>query len=217
MEKVEKKINGFLGAAMGTMVVMTLLGLVFVLAPGFMLSILRWGITILLLGAGITMIARDMQTGRMFSLFSTSLLGVFLVIMGIIIAIYPETLNVVTIVIGAYMILNSFMQLSVASKIKGSSAYNAALITNLIGLICGIIMIVRPGDSNEAIITIAGIVLMIYGISGLIDTFILKTKIDHVKETVKEAKKETKKLVEDIKEAEVVEEPEKDDSKENKK
>jgi uncharacterized membrane protein HdeD (DUF308 family) len=206
MEKVEKKINGFLGAAMGSMLVMTVLGLVFVLAPGFMLSILHWGITVLLLAIGIAMIARDTQTGRMFSLFSTSLLGMVLVLAGIIIAIYPETLNIFTIAFGAYMILNSFMQLSVASRIKGSSAYTAALVTNLIGLVCGIIMIVRPGDSNEAIITIAGIVLMVYGISGLIDTFILKTKIAAVKDTVKEAKKEVKHLVDDIEEAEIVDE-----------
>ena len=206
MEKVEKKINSFLGAAMGSMVAMIALGLLFALAPGLMLNILHWGITILLLGAGVAMIARDMQSGKMFSLFSTSILGVFLVLMGIIIAIYPETLNIVTIAFGVYMILNSFMQLSVASKIKGTNAYTAALVTNLIGLVCGVIMIVRPGDSNEAILTIAGIILIIYGVSGLTDTFILKSKIDNVKEHVKDAKKETKHIVDNIKEAEVVEE-----------
>ena len=207
MEQIEKKINGFLGAAMGSMAAMILLGLAFVLVPGFMIGIMRWGIAVILILAGAALIARDMQSGRIFSIFSTSLMGVFLVLMGIIVAIYPETLNIITIAFGVYMILNSFMQISLASRIRGAgNAYNVALVTNLIGLICGVIMIVRPGDSNEAIVTIAGILLIVYGISGLIDTFILKSKIDNVKKTVKETKKTAKRLVEDIKEAEIVDE-----------
>ncbi len=216
MDKIEKKINSFLGAAMGSMAMMILLGLVFALAPGFMISIMRWGIAIVLLLSGAAMIARDMQSGKIFSIFSTSLMGVFLVLMGIIVAIYPETLNIITIAFGVYMILSSFMQISLASRIRGTgNAYNVALITNLIGLICGVIMIVRPGDSNEAIVTIAGILLIIYGISGLIDTFILKSKIDQVKKTVKEVKKDAKRIVEDIEEAEIVDEKKskKDDKK----
>lgn len=205
MEKIEKKINGFLRAALGSMIAMILIGLVFILMPGFTLAVMQWGIAILLLGAGIAMIARDMYDGGFFSFFSTSLAGIFFVLMGIIIAIYPETLNIITIAFGVYMILNSFMQISLAARIRGSSAYTVALISNLIGLICGVIMIVRPGDSNEAIITIAGILLMVYGISGLIDTFILKSKIDTVKKNVKTAKKAAKNLIEDAKEAEVVE------------
>ena len=208
MEAIEKKINGFLGAAIGTTLIMTLLGLVFFLFPGTMLAIMQTAISILLIAIGVFMIARDMQTGRVFSLFSTSLLGIFLVIMGIIIAIYPQTLNIITIAFGVYMILNSVMQLNLASQIRGSTAYNVALFSNIIGLICGVIMIVHPGDTNEAIVMIAGVVLMIYGISGLVDTFILKSKIDTVKKTVKETVKETKKsakhLLEDAKEAEVV-------------
>lgn len=216
MDKIEKKINGFLGAAMGSMAMMILLGLAFALVPGFMISIMRWGIAIVLLLSGAAMIVRDMQSGRIFSLFSTSLMGVFLVLMGIIVAIYPETLNIITIAFGVYMILSSFMQISLAGRIRSTgNAYTVALITNLIGLICGVIMIVRPGDSNEAIVTIAGILLIIYGVSGLIDTFILKSKIDQVKKAVKEVKKDAKRIVDDIEEAEVVDEKKskKDDKK----
>lgn len=207
MEKIEKKINGFLGAAMGSMVAMILLGLAFALAPGFMLGIMRWGVAVILLLSGMALIYRDMQSGKIFSIFSTSLMGVFLVLMGLIVAIYPETLNIITIAFGVYMIMNSFMQISLASRIRGAgNAYNVALVTNLIGLVCGVIMIVRPGDSNEAIVTIAGILLMVYGISGLVDTCILKSKIDSVKKSAKEVKKDAKRLVDDIKEAEIVDE-----------
>ena len=209
MEVVEKKIKGFLGAAAGTMCLMIVLGLVFALAPAFILSVLHWGITIILLVAGVSMIMADMKTGRFFSIFSTSLMGIFLILMGVIVAVHPETLNIVTIAFGVYMILNSFMSLSVAANIKGTSAYMWALLTNIIGLICGVIMIVHPGDSNEAIISVAGIVLIIYGISGLIDTFILRSRINEVKKNVKTAKKTVNKLLEDAKEGEVVEEKKK--------
>lgn len=215
MEKIEQKINGFLRAAIASMVGMIALGVVFALAPAFMLSVMQWGIAILLIAGGVAMIARDMNSGGFFSLFSTSLLGIFLVLMGIIIALYPQTLNIVTIAFGVYMILNSFMQISLAARIRGTTAYTAALISNLIGLVCGVIMIVRPGDSNEAIIMIAGILLIVYGVSGLVDTFILKTKIDTVKKNVKNAQKQAKNLIEDAKEAEVVD-PQ-DDKKSKKK
>ena len=218
MEKIEKKINGFLGAAMGSMAVMIVIGLAFLLAPGLMLSMLRWGIAVISIVAGIAMITRDMSTGRVFSLFSTSLVGIFFILIGIIIAIHPETINIVTIAFGVYMILSSVMHLSLASRIKGTKAYNTALTTNIIGLVCGIIMIIHPGTSNEVVIMIAGTLLIIYGISGLVDTFILKSKIDNVKENVKKATKEAKTLLEDVKEAEIVEEKgEKEDSKKHKK
>lgn len=206
MEKIEKKINGFLGAAMGSMAVMIIIGLAFLLAPGLMLSMLRWGLAVILMVAGIAMITRDMSTGRVFSLFSTSLVGIFFILMGIIIAIHPETINIVTIAFGVYMILSSVMHLSLASKIKGTKAYNTALTTNIIGLVCGIIMIIHPGTSNEVVIMIAGALLIVYGISGLVDTFILKSKIDSVKENVKKATKDTKTLLNDVKEAEIVDE-----------
>lgn len=214
MEKIEKKINGFLRAAFASMAGMIGLGIVFVLAPAFVLSVMQWGIAVLLIAGGVAMIARDMQNGGFFSLFSTSLLGIFLVLMGIIVALYPETLNIITIAFGVYMILNSFMQISLAAKISGTTAYTAALISNLIGLICGVIMIVRPGDSNEAVITIAGILLVVYGVSGLVDTFILKSKIDTVKKNVKDVKKEAKALIDKAEEAEIVEEK---DTKKSKK
>ena len=218
MEAIEKKINGFLGAAIGTTLIMTALGAFFFLFPGTMLAMMRTLISIILIATGIFMIARDMQTGKVFSLFSTSLMGIFLIIMGIIIAIYPQTLYIVTIAFGIYMILNSVMQLNLASQIRGTTAYNVALVSNIIGLICGVIMIVHPGESDEVIVMIAGAVLMVYGISGLIDTFILKSKIDNVKRNVKEgvktAKKAANKLIEDAEEAEIVE---KDDKKDDKK
>ncbi len=206
MEKIGKKVSGLLRVATGSMVIMVVLGLIFALAPGFTLSVLHWGITVILLLSGVMMVVRDMNSKGTLSLFSTSVMGIFLILMGIIIAIYPETLNIVTIAFGVYMILNSFIQLSVAARIKGTNAYTAALITNIIGLVCGIIMMVRPGDSNEVIIMIAGIVLMVYGISGLVDVFILRSKIEDFKNDVKKAKKEVKELVEDAKEAEIVEE-----------
>ncbi len=215
MEKIEKKINGFLGAAMGSMAVMIIIGLAFLLAPGLMLSMLRWGLAVILMVAGIAMITRDMSTGRVFSLFSTSLVGIFFILMGIIIAIHPETINIVTIAFGVYMILSSVMHLSLASRIKGTKAYNTALTTNIIGLVCGIIMIIHPGTSNEVVIMIAGALLIVYGISGLVDTFILKSKIDNVKENVKKATKDTKTLLNDVKEAEIVDK--KDDEEDLKK
>lgn len=218
MEKIEKKINGFLGAAMGSMAVMIIIGLAFLLAPGLMLSMLRWGLAVILMVAGIAMITRDMSTGRVFSLFSTSLVGIFFILMGIIIAIHPETINIVTIAFGVYMILSSVMHLSLASRIKGTKAYNTALTTNIIGLVCGIIMIIHPGTSNEVVIMIAGALLIVYGISGLVDTFILKSKIDNVKENVKKATKDTKTLLNDVKEAEIVDKKDnEEDSKKHKK
>ena len=218
MEAIEKKINGFLGAAIGTTLFMTALGAFFFLFPGTMLSMMRTLISITLIAAGIFMIYRDMQSGKIFSIFSTSLMGIFFVIMGIIIALYPQTLYIVTIAFGIYMILNSVVQLNIASQIRGTTAYSVALVSNIIGLICGVIMIIHPGESDEVIVMIAGAVLMVYGISGLIDTFILKSKIDrvkkNVKETVKTAKKAADKLIEDAEAAEVVE---KDDKKSDKK
>ena len=72
-------------------------------------------------------------------------------------------------------------------------------------LICGVLMIIHPGETEEAMVMIIGVVLMVYGVSGLIDTFILRSKIKDVSDNFKSAKKKAKTLLEDAKEAEVVE------------
>ncbi len=209
MENIEKKLNGFLGAAVSTAFVMTILGLIFVLFPGLMLSIMQAAISIVLISLGIFMIARDMNKGAVFNIFSTSLLGIFFVILGLIVALYyQQALSIITIAVGVYMILNSVMHLNIANQIRGTKAYNVTLLSNIIGVICGVLMIVHPGETNEAIVMIVGFILMVYGVSGLVDTFILKKKIDAVKDTVKKAAKETKKaaksLIDEAKEAEIV-------------
>lgn len=204
MEVIEKKIKSFMCAAAGSMIAMIVLGLIFALAPGFTLSVLHWGIALLCIIAGIIMIADDAENGLAFSIFSTSILGIFLVLMGIIIAIYPQTINIVTIAFGVYMIISSIMQLRIAENIKGTSAYVGAVITNVICLLCGIIMIIHPGESNEVIIMIAGISMMVYGVAGLIDAAILKSRVNDIKKNVKKVKKEVDKLADSAEEGEVV-------------
>ena len=201
MEKIEKKINGFIGMTISATVIMILLGITFFIIPGTIINILRWLAVAIMVASGFGAIVRGVS--RDSSLEIISGIGFFLI--GVLVAMHPETVNIVMIILGAYMIITSISSLFLTKNIRSGSIYVLSVIYSLIGLIGGIIMFVHPGESTEVAMQIAGVVLMIYGISGLIDAITIKVRIDEVKDSFKQAKKTVKSLVDDAEEAEVVE------------
>ena len=209
MEKIEQKINGYIRALMGGTGMLILLGVVFFVFPGFILSILRWGMAVILFLIGAGVIARAMSRGRS----TGTVTGIIFVLLGLLIATHPETLNIVMIVLGLYMIITSVSSLVFMQNVKNPTIHTLSIVSSVIGLVCGVIMFVHPGESTEAMLQIAGIILCVYGVSGLIEMITVKVKFDDVMTGFKTAKKTANKMLEDAKEAEIVEKKSKKKSK----
>ncbi|MBQ2638725.1 MAG: DUF308 domain-containing protein [Candidatus Saccharibacteria bacterium] len=200
MEKIERKINGFIGMTIASTLILTALGLIFFIFPGAILNVLRWIMVAILVTTGFGMILRSASRNGSAGI----VVGIIFFMLGLLIAMHPETLNIVMIILGLYMIITSVSSLLFMQNMRNTTVYTMTIISNIIGLICGVILFVHPGESTEMIMQIAGVLMMIYGISGLIEAMTIKARVDDVKENFKSAKKSAKSLLDNAKEAKIV-------------
>lgn len=195
MQNLQKKISSYITTGICYSVLMIVLGLVLLIFPGVSLDIIRWSLAIILIIAGMGMVINDLRRQTVFSMFSGSLLGVFLLVMGIIIVIHPDVLAIVPIILGAWMIVSSFFTLRLTSTIKntGDGGFWISFITSMISIICGFILIFHPMSGAVALTSVLGAVIIVYAIAGLIDLIVFRRNLDEVARGLKN----TLKVVED--------------------
>lgn len=203
MQNLTNKINSFLNAAISTTVLMICVGLFLAIFPTLSLEITRWIFIIAFISAGVSMISADLTGKRQQGLISGTLFGSFAVLLGLIILTNPGILSIIPIAIGFYVVISSIMKLRMILALKeiSTSAFSASVLMNLISVVSGCIIVFQPITSTAVAIMVLGMMLVIYGVSDLINVFILKT---HVQEFSKKMKVARKYLTKDIKEAEIV-------------
>ena len=203
MQNLTNKINSFLNAAISTTILMVCVGLFLTFFPTLSLEIIRWIFIVVLISSGVSMISADLAGKRQTRFISGTIFGSFAILLGLIILTNPEVLNIIPIAIGFYVVISSLtkIRMTLALKEISSSAFTASVLMNMICIVSGCVIIFQPIVSTAAAIMLFGIMLIVYGISDLINVFILKT---HVQEFSKKMKSAKKYLTEDIQEAEVV-------------
>jgi len=223
MQELQKKVNNFINTGMGVSAIFIALGLFFALCPGFSLDVFRWTISLISLAIGSWLISRDISRG--FSLlYGSTILGIIFIILGIIFAANPNSMNIFVYIIGAIFVVNSINSLRAATNLpRGTSSTMIAYVTAFLSLICGILLLVNPWQSQISIVVFAGIMMIIYGASNMIDMAIMKKHIKDFSDDFKvffgvsnkkstKSKKTTKKVSE-AKEAEVVKDTKKSSKK----
>lgn len=187
MKELQKKINEYINTAIGYAILIILLGLVMLIFPGLSLDIIRWSIALVLIIGGLVLMINDFRRQTIVSMFSGSLLGIFLLILGVIVVVHPDVLSIIPIVLGAYMVISSFMALRLASSLKeiSSTSFFLSVFTSIITIICGIVLITNPFGGAIVITSLIGAVAIIYGISGLVDLLIFRHNIKEVANYIK--------------------------------
>ena len=203
MQNLTNKINNFLNTAISTTVLMIFVGAFLAIFPTLSLEITRWIFIITLISAGVNMIISDLSGKRQTGLLSGTIFGSFTILLGLIILTNPSVLSIIPIAIGFYVVISSLtkIRMTLALREISNSAFTASILMNIISVISGCI-IIQPITSTAVAIMILGLMLVIYGVSDLINIFILKS---HVSEFTKNMKAAKRYFTEDIKEAEVVE------------
>lgn len=204
MQNLTNKINNFLNTAISTTVLMIFVGAFLAIFPTLSLEITRWIFIIALISAGVNMIISDLSGKRQTGLLSGTIFGSFTILLGLIILTNPSVLSIIPIAIGFYVVISSLtkIRMTLALREISNSAFTASILMNIISVISGCIIIFQPITSTAVAIMILGLMLVIYGVSDLINIFILKS---HVSEFTKNMKTARRYFTEDIKEAEVVE------------
>lgn len=204
MQNLTNKINNFLNTAISTTVLMIFVGAFLAIFPTLSLEITRWIFIIALISAGVNMIISDLSGKRQTGLLSGTIFGSFTILLGLIILTNPSVLSIIPIAIGFYVVISSLtkIRMTLALREISNSAFTASILMNIISVISGCIIIFQPITSTAVAIMILGLMLVVYGVSDLINIFILKS---HVSEFTKNMKAAKRYFTEDIKEAEVVE------------
>lgn len=208
MRDFTSKINNFLNAAINTTILMVAIGIFLALFPTLSLEITRWIFIIALVSAGLNMITSDLTGKKRGGLISGTILGSFNLLLGLIILINPGILSIIPIAIGFYIVISSLTKLRMTLALKeiSNSAFTASILMNIISVVSGIIIIFQPIASTAVAVMLLGTMLIIYGVSDLINIIILKA---HVQEFSKKMKSAKKYLTDDIQEAEVIDQKKK--------
>ncbi len=198
MNNMKKKINSFINTTIGVSAIFAALGVFFLFFPETSLDIIRWFISAVALLAGIYLIAADFSKKRMNPFFSTITIGAVLVIIALVFAVYPNVMNIFPIVIGAWFIVSGLSSLRFATTLKGTNAGVLSSIVTILSLICGVLLIFNPWGGQISIMIFAGIMMIIYGLSNIIQMATIKSNL----KDVASAFNEMAKSINDIPEAE---------------
>lgn len=131
--------------------------------------------------------------------------GIVCVILGIIVITNPEGIaSIIPIVVAVIIIVNSATKLQYSLELKKSDneLWKSTMVISLISLLCGVLLIFNPFKGAVMFTRIVGILILIYGLLDLLSTISIKRSVKQIQDAIEE-----------IVEAEVVEEKEKEPQK----
>ena len=108
-------------------------------------------------------------------------------VLGFLFAVRPSIMNIFPAVIGCWFIVSAIASGRFSAALRGTSSGIFAIVATVLSLVCGILLILNPWEGQVAMVTFAGVMMVIYGVSSLIDTLIIKHNIDEVSKVIKEA------------------------------
>lgn len=196
MNGLKKKFNSFINASIGISAAFTALGTLFIFFPETSLDVIRWSIAALSMIAGVYLVAADFSKKRLSPFFGTTAMGAILIIIALVFAIYPDVMNIFPIIIGAWFIINALSSLRFATTLKGTGAGSLSIVVAVLAFICGMLLIFNPWGGQISIMLFAGIMMVIYGISNIIQMATIKNNIKDVSDTFKDMTKSLKEIPE---------------------
>ena len=189
MVKILKKLNQIINEAIGISIIFLLLGIIFLIFPNISIKIVAYLIAIILIGSGIYLTYLEIYTKSFLLPIDTLLNGILSILFGIIILIYPDIFKImIPIILGTYFILDSIFKLKLVVLLRriDNKSWIVTLLLTILSIICGIILILNPIDSSIALALFAGITLIIYSLSGIIDMILFKKNIHDLTKVFKE-------------------------------
>lgn len=154
--------------------ILGLVGLVLLLIPGTLNKLIGILIGVALLGVGVIAIIKYMKDKENVGTLSL-VSGILYAVLGGIIIIYPYSIiNLVTICLGVYMIINGLLKLRVSLLLKKiTDKWIGTLIMGIITIVLGLLLVFNP-FAGITITKLAGAFLVVVAIFDLIDTYVVQ-------------------------------------------
>ncbi len=199
MKFLKKKFNEMIRSSLITSIILLLVGLLLIVKPEEVLSLISIiiGIGILIIGIfGLLNYIRDLQEDHSMSL--DIIYGIICIIVGSVLIINTKIVgSILPIVLGIWMVINSVIkaQYTLLLKENGNSKWKITLIFSIFTLICGILFIFNPFKGAAFITQIIGIIVVVYAIMDIANVILLKKNIHDFEQNVKKEVKKVKKSI----------------------
>lgn len=179
------KLNKYLNSGIILTIVFLLVGGILIVKPDISFNIISYLIGASLIVSGIYLFIIDSKTKNIF--INVFLYAILLTLIGILIILNPVTLKVILpIFLGLWFLISGILKIRLDIYMKDEPYFILSLITNIITVICGVILLINPVESVSAITISLGIIIVVSSISSLIDIIIFKKNINSVVKYLKE-------------------------------
>lgn len=179
------KLNKYLNSGIILTIVFLLVGGILIVKPDISFNIISYLIGASLIISGIYLFIIDSKTNNIF--INVFLYAILLTLIGILIILNPVTLKVILpIFLGLWFLISGIFKIRLDIYMKNEPYFILSLITNIITVICGVILLINPVESVSAITISLGIIIVVSSISSLIDIIIFKKNINSVVKYLKE-------------------------------
>lgn len=179
------KLNKYLNSGIILTIVFLLVGGILIVKPDISFNIISYFIGASLIVSGIYLFIIDSKTKNIF--INVFLYAILLTLIGILIILNPITLKVILpIFLGLWFLISGIFKIRLDIYMKDEPYFILSLITNIITVICGVILLINPVESVSAITISLGIIIVVSSISSLIDIIIFKKNINSVVKYLKE-------------------------------
>ena len=179
------KLNKYLNSGIILTIVFLLVGGILIVKPDISFNIISYLIGASLIVSGIYLFIIDSKTKNIF--INVFLYAILLTLISILIILNPITLKVILpIFLGLWFLISGIFKIRLDIYMKDEPYFILSLITNIITVICGVILLINPVESVSAITISLGIIIVVSSISSLIDIIIFKKNINSVVKYLKE-------------------------------
>ncbi|MDO4394640.1 MAG: DUF308 domain-containing protein [Mycoplasmatota bacterium] len=178
-----KKINNFINSSILVSVLFILLGLGMILFPNISLTVVAYSIAIMFIVLGIYFCVIDY---RFF--LDTLVVGILTLVLGILLLVNPSWLsNLIPMVMGVWFIVDSILKIRISLTCKeyDDVPWVMLLILSIISLICGILFILHPLITSNIVMTLLGVIIVVYAISDIADMIVAKKYINEIAKGIK--------------------------------
>ena len=103
--------------------------------------------------------------------------GIVTIILGVLIITNPESIaTIINYILGVIIIINSASKFNYSLQLRNSSTsiWKGTMIVSILTAICGVLLIFNPFKGASTIVTIIGIIIIVYGVLDIISTIFIK-------------------------------------------
>lgn len=208
---MEKLIKSIYKSSICTSILLLLFGIMLLFKSDGTIVAISYMLGGALIVLGIIALIKYISKGSENSNSLNVIYGTITTIFGILIILNPTAIaTIIPFVIGIGILINSSIKLVYAMELKNKedNIWKSTTIMNAIGALCGILILFNPFKTSVLIFKIIGIIIIIYATMDLVSSYQLKKDINNIKDKIIDNK---------VKEAEVVEEDDNENIKDQKK